>query len=624
MKNKVIWLAFSFLMVTAMLIASCTTSTTKTSSTTSPQTSTSAPTSTSTTSAPSTTSSATTSTVAGNWWNKLGTPQYGGTMTIRLSNNIVNFDPYFSRLLTTIQSAYMEKLFAYDWTLDPSVYNYPGQFCPDKFIKGFLATAWEFTDPSTIVVHLRQGVHWQNIPPANGREFVASDVAFHYNRLCGLGDGYTKPTPYPAGYNSTYFTIKSVTAPDKYTVIFKFSTSNEEFILETLEASATSEQCFESPDAVKQWGDVNDWHRAIGTGPFILTDFVDGASATLIKNSSYWGYDERYPQNQLPYVSGLKILIIPDDATALSGLRTGKIDELDRMPIQSAQDLARTNPEILQIEVPWTVGCLSIEPRNDTKPFTDIKVRQAMQMAIDLPTIAKTYYQGHSNPNPQSLISSYVTGYGFPYEQWPQDLKDEYAYNPTAAKKLLSDAGYPNGFNTDIIVDNGYDMSLLQIVKSYFAAVGINMTIQTMDIAAWSAYVETNKKHDQLSARSTASYLGATTEPIQALTRLSTLANTDGSVVNSTYLTTAYQNAMAATTVDLAKQIIKDACEYVTRQHFEVSLLEPNAFCFVQPWVNGYNGQYAAFSGGSSGPSLLAFFQARFWIDQNLKKSMGH
>ena len=56
------------------------------------------------------------------------------------------------------------------------------------------------------------------------------------------------------------------------------------------------------PEAVKQWGNLNDWHHAIGTGPFILTDFVAGSSATMVKNPNYWGYDERYPQNKLPYI----------------------------------------------------------------------------------------------------------------------------------------------------------------------------------------------------------------------------------------------------------------------------------------------------------------------------------
>ena len=77
---------------------------------------------------------------------------------------------------------------------------------------------------------------------------------------------------------------------------------------------------------------------------------------------------------------------------------------------------------------------------------------------------------------------------GFPYEEWPQDLKDEYAYNPTAAKKFLADAGYPNGFKTNIVADTAGDMDLLQIVKSYFAQVGIDMEIRPMDSASWNDF----------------------------------------------------------------------------------------------------------------------------------------
>ena len=68
-------------------------------------------------------------------------------------------------------------------------------FCPTDYAKGELAESWEFTDPSTFVVHLRQGIHWQNIPPANGREFTADDVVFHFDRMFGLGDGFTTAAP---------------------------------------------------------------------------------------------------------------------------------------------------------------------------------------------------------------------------------------------------------------------------------------------------------------------------------------------------------------------------------------------------------------------------------------------
>lgn len=108
-----------------------------------------------------------------------------------------------------------------------------------------------------------------------------------------------------------------------------------------------------------------------------------------------------------------------------------------------------------------------------------------MQMAINLPEIAVTYYGGLvSSRNPSSLTAIEMTGWGWPYEQWPQDLKDAYAYNPTAAKKLLADAGYPNGFKTNIVVDVAANMDLLQIVKPYFSPVGIDMDIRPMDSAA--------------------------------------------------------------------------------------------------------------------------------------------
>ena len=123
------------------------------------------------------------------WWEKLGKPQFGGEMVIRSKRDIVNFDPYFAERLTTIQSAWMERLHVDDWTLDPEVYDYRMHIRPNQFVKGHLAESWEFTEPGTYLIHLRKGIHWQDIPPVNGREFTADDVAYHYHRLFGLGSG---------------------------------------------------------------------------------------------------------------------------------------------------------------------------------------------------------------------------------------------------------------------------------------------------------------------------------------------------------------------------------------------------------------------------------------------------
>ena len=493
-------------------------------------------------------------------------------------------------------------------------------FRPVEFVNGQLAENWEFPDPNTLVVHLRQGIHWQDIPPADGREFTADDVVFHYHRLYGLGSGFTKPSPYHASV-SAFKNLISVAAPDKYTVVFKWQTPNPEFILETLQAPVAS-LCLENPEAVKMWGDVNDWHHAVGTGPFILKDFEPGVSVTLLKNPGYWGHDERYPQNQLPYVDKFKILIIPDEAAAIEAMRQGKIDAIDQISIERAQVLRKTNPEILQIMTP-SPSTPSLDPRNDLPPFNDVRVRKALQQAIDLPAIARTYYGGQAVPNPSALTSRDVKGWGFPYEAWPQDLKDEYSYNPQMARQLLADAGYPNGFRTEIVVESTVDMKLLAIVKSYFAAVGIDMVIRPMETSAFVCHVLTGHKNDQLVQRS-ASSLGLATEPIRQLERFRTGAVPNYLMVSDPVFDAFLPKVMAAPNVDAIKQIVKDANEYVARQHFAVSLLQPMQCALCQPWLKGYDGQFFAVSAASGGPPLYFFYPARFWIDQKLKKKMGH
>ena len=574
---------------------------------------------TSTTVVPTKVTTSSTSAVTGNWWDKLGKPQYGGTMTFRNNTNVANFDPYYIGGSPSLAGAWMERLFGDDWTLDPSVFAYNIDFRPTDYVKGQLAQSWEFADPTTFVIHLHQGIHWQNLPPVNGREFTADDVVFHYQRMDGLGSGMT-PSPNEAG-SPILTNVTSVTATDKYTVVFKWKIANPEYILESIEALGGGTN-IEAREAVQQWGNLNDWHHAIGTAAFMLQDFVDGSSATLVKNPSYWGYDERYPQNQLPYVDKITYLIIPDNATAIAAFRTGKIDIIDGISLQNAQSVAKTNPEVIQITVPGGTG-ETIDPRNDRTPFTDIRVREALQMSVDLPTIAKTFYGGIVSPTPLSLTSSYLVGWGYPYSQWPQDLKDQYAYNPTQAKQLLAAAGYPTGFKTDIVTDAA-DPSLLEIVKSYFTAVGVDMEIRTMDSTSWLAFVRTAHKQDQMVMRSGAGSLGISSDPIHQFMRFQTNYISDTAMVSDPVFDTYYPKAMAATTTDGMKQILIDANKYVAQQHFVISLMLPMNEVLYQPWIYGYNGQSRAISGGTAQPFNISFYGARFWMDQSLKKSLGH
>ena len=553
------------------------------------------------------------------WWEKLGKPQYGGEIVIRLNRKIINLDPYYGVHLTQIHTAWMEKMFVDDWTLNPEIYGYVKNQRPNQYVKGHLAERWEFSDPSTFVVHLRKGIHWQDILPANGRELIADDVAFHFHRMYGLGSGYDKPSPARADV-AGFKELISVTTPDKYTVVFKWKTSNRELIIDALQEVGTT-LCIENPDAVKKWGDVRDWHHALGTGPFILKDFVADSHATLVKNPNYWGHDERYPQNKLPYIDKLRLMIIPDQETTLAEMRAGRIDVADQISPVLAQEMRKTNPEIIQIAIPQTT--CTIDPRNDVAPFNDLRVRKAMQMAIDLPGIAKNYYEGAVEPYPSTLTGRELTGYAFPYEDWPQELKDEYAYNPAASKKLLAEAGYPNGFKTNIVANTSADMKLLALVKAYFADIGIDMEIRPMESTDWTLFVINGRKHDQLAYAAVAPF-GHSYEPIRQLNRLHTGYSSNHLMISDPVFDSFLPKAIAATTDSELKQILRDANERIARQHFAISLLKPMQYSLHQPWFKGYHGQFGSVCSPAGSPQLLFFYPARFWIDHNLKKRMGH
>ena len=99
---------------------------------------------------------------------------------------------------------------------------------------------------------------------------------------------------------------------DPYTVIFQWKTSNSEFINELVNSADASNQ-ITCPDAVKAYNnDLSDWHHAVGCGPFMVTDYISGSSATFDANPNYYGVDERHPGNKLPYVAHVNVLIMPE------------------------------------------------------------------------------------------------------------------------------------------------------------------------------------------------------------------------------------------------------------------------------------------------------------------------
>jgi len=216
-----------------------------------------------------------------------------------------------------------------------------------------------------------------------------------------------------------------------------------------------------------------------------------------------------------------------------------------------------------------------------------------------------------------------MKGWGFPYKQWPQDLKDEYHYNPTEAKQLLSDSGYPNGFKTNVVADIAGDINLLRIVKSYFAQIGIDMEILTMSTADWAEFVRFGHKHDQL-VYLPAGHLGHTSSPLTDLARFRTGTLANYGVISDPIFDAFYNKAKDAVSLDEVLRIFRDANEYVARQHIAISVLQPMSYSLCQPWIKGFNAQFGSTFGAAGGPGMLSFYLGRFWVDQKLKRNTGH
>ena len=603
MKKGVIWITLCCLMVTSLVLASCgsstttstqTTTTTSAAATTTTTTSTAIVTTSTTSTAVVTTAVSTTST--GNWWDSLGTPKYGGSLTMSTNANYVDWDPYLQNGSPGVYNNIMEQMFQNAYTTDPNLWGFTINFLPPDYADGFMLTSWAMTNPTTLTCNLRTNIYWQNIAPVNGRQFISTDVAYHYNRLLGLGSGFTTRDPYMStGWNP----LLSIATPDKYTAVFTFAAGtaplSSELLIMTVGGGVND---FEASECVAAYTTASnaaivDWHHTIGTGPWLLADFVDSSSVSFVKNPNYWGYDERWPQNKLPYMDSEKIIIVASQATSEAALRTGKIGGLS-VTAADAASFKKTNPEIIQNTYPGTAE-LSVDPRVDLAPFSNIQVRQAMQQSIDIAGIATNFYNGQATPWPQSLTQNQMGlgGWGFPYPQWPADLQAQFAFSVTGAKALMAAAGFPSGFNTNLLLASSNSIAngdLYQIVQSEFAAIGINMTITVMPDATWnSVCLGAGRTYPALCAR-TIGCTGLTSDPFAQLSKYTTGNMTDIPNVSDPKIDNWRVQALAATSVDAVKQILHDENLYVAQQHFEICVAQPNSFVLVQPWVKGVTG----------------------------------
>jgi len=338
----------------------------------------------------------------------------------------------------------------------------------DMAVVPLLATKWAQTSPTVWRFDLRKGVKFHD-----GTPFTADDVIFSFKRAADPGSdmkGYTSPIKEVRKVNDLAVDIETVTPfpilPDTLTAF----------------AIMSKKWCEENKAAVpvdRRKGVENTASfKANGTGPFRLKERQPSVRTVLVRNFGYW---DKVDTN----VDEVVFTPIGSDATRVAALLSGEIDLMEPVPLQDVERVkASAAHTVLQGPELRTIF-LGMDQKRDEllfssvkgkNPFKDVRVRKAFYQAIDIETIKTRVMRGAATPT-ALMVGPGVRGF-------MPDMNKRAAYDPDGAKKLLADAGYPNGFEVGMNCPNDRyvnDAAICQAVAANLARIGVkvNLTAET-------------------------------------------------------------------------------------------------------------------------------------------------
>jgi peptide/nickel transport system substrate-binding protein len=386
-------------------------------------------------------------------------PKSGGVLRLVERGDPVGFDTLGKKKA----SVYTQSMLAY-------THNRLFRYGPKGAIVPDLALSSSRPNATTYIITLRKGVHFHNKPPVNGRELTAEDVKFTFERLHGSPEERLFPT------------LKRVTTPDRYTVQFELSAPFSAFISNL----AATTMFIYAKEAGKPAADgVRDYTAAdtvIGTGPFMLEEYREKQRIVFRRNPAYF-------ESGRPYLDGVEVYFMADASAQLAALRTGKVDLI---PVAAGQGLphslaaeARAIPGVTVIKQSLFQTSENLIGRMDQKPWSDLRVRRAVSLAIDRAGLMKAMY-----PEGADLFSGPIpitSRYTIPLDKLGESATF-YRYDPAAAKALLKEAGYPDGVKTKLYTTVGYGpeyVSRTELLKDMLSKIGIDASIVVQEYPVW-------------------------------------------------------------------------------------------------------------------------------------------
>ena len=395
-------------------------------------------------------------------------PRRGGTLSLRLWD-----PPHWDPHLTVSYKTHIAYSFTHSRLLKhkagPAVT--PGTFP----IEGDLADSWTQPNETTYVFKLRRGVRWQNKPPANGRELTADDVVYSVERFRTI-----------KGNANAYMlsSLDRVEALDKYTVRFTL----KELYVWFLDMLANSHAvAIVARECVEKLGDLKKPEATVGSGPWMLDSYRPNVGFTLVRNPGYF-------LAGLPHIERIEVAIDEDNASRMAAFLGGKYDlgweyqgVINRTDwVQIKDVLKQKRPRLQTIEYPNAVMS-HIYTRTDKPPFSDVRVRRAMSLAVNRPRIIDSVYEGVGALNPS--VPAALKDWSVPMDQLGEGAQ-YFKPDLPRARKLMAEAGYPNGFSATVdFTTYGSQVltDMVQLVLKGLKDIGIDARLVTKEYGAYIA-----------------------------------------------------------------------------------------------------------------------------------------
>src|SRR5215831_16453067 len=387
------------------------------------------------------------------------TPKRGGVFRIRGEDPVSGLDPHLvvnhHRIATNLSFTHSRLVRI----------KSGAQVKPNTLpIEPDLAESWSQPNDTTFVFKLRKGVRWHNKPPVNGRELTAEDVKYTYERFLTLTGNPNR---------SMLEQIEKIDALDRYTVRFTLSEPFAWF----LDYLATTSTWIIAKESVEKFGDVKKAEAAIGTGPFMLERHEPNVRMTFVRHPNYFVAG-------LPYVDGVELTIDADPASRFSGWLSGKYDfgpEYQQVVRRTDLEIARPRKTGLQTaEYVWFTGGYTAV-KLDQEPFKDVRVRRAMGRASNWREFLESSPHALGQGAPNMAVPAASADWSIPLGDLTPEGRELYEQDIASAKRLLAQAGYPNGFKVPCESTAGYGpdyVDRMSITLKNWKAAGIDTDLK--------------------------------------------------------------------------------------------------------------------------------------------------